>query len=34
VKAEVLERVIDWIMEKLTVEHWSVSEMKAVLAQS
>src|SRR3954451_16569872 len=34
VKAETLERVVDWIVEKLTVEHWSVPEMKAVLAQS
>jgi hypothetical protein len=34
VKAETLERVIDWIVEKLTVEHWSVPEMKAVLSQS
>ena len=34
VKAETLERVIDWIVEKLTVEHWSVPEIKAVLAQS
>jgi hypothetical protein len=34
VKAETLERVIDWIVEKLTVEHWSVPEIKAVLARS
>ncbi len=34
VKAETLEQVIDWIVEKLTVEHWSVPEIKAVLAQS
>jgi DDE superfamily endonuclease len=34
VKAETLERVIDWIVEKLTVEHWSVPEIKAVLAQA
>ena len=25
VKAETLERVVDWIVEKLTVEHWSVA---------
>src|SRR5215475_14543111 len=31
VKAETLERVIDWIVEKLTVEHWAVPEIKAVL---
>ena len=34
VKAETLERVVDWIVEKLTGEHWSVPEIKAVLAQS
>jgi DDE superfamily endonuclease len=34
VKAETLERVIDWIVEKLTIEHWSVSEIKASLVQS
>ncbi len=34
VKAETLERVIDWIVEKLMVEHWSIPEIKAVLAQS
>ena len=34
VKAETLGRVIDWIVEKLTVEHWSVPEIKAVLVQS
>jgi uncharacterized protein YndB with AHSA1/START domain len=31
VKAETLERGIDWIVEKLTVEHWAVPEIKAVL---
>ena len=34
VKAETLERMIDWVVDKLTVEHWSVTEIKAVLAQS
>jgi DDE superfamily endonuclease len=34
VKAETLEQIVDWIVEKLTLEHWSVPEMKAVLAQS
>jgi DDE superfamily endonuclease len=33
VKAETLERLVDWIVDKLTVEHWSIPEMKAVLAQ-
>jgi len=31
VKAETLERVIDWIVEKRTVEHWAVLDIKAVL---
>jgi hypothetical protein len=34
VKAETLERVVDWMVEKLTVEHWAVPEIKAVLVQS
>jgi len=34
VQAETLERGIDGIVEKCTVEHWAVSEMKAVLVQS
>jgi hypothetical protein len=34
VKAETLERIVDWIVEKLTGEPWSVPEIKAVLAQS
>jgi hypothetical protein len=33
VKAETLERIVDWIVDKLTVEHWSIPEIKAVLAQ-
>jgi hypothetical protein len=33
VTAETLERIVDWIVDKLTVEHWSIPEMKAVLAQ-
>ena len=33
VKAETLERIVAWIVDKLTVEHWSIPEMKAVLAQ-
>jgi len=34
VKAETWERIEDWIVEKLTVEHWLVPEIKAVLTQS
>src|SRR5262245_42524007 len=33
VKAEPLEHVVDWMVEKFTLEHWSVPEIKAVLAQ-
>ena len=33
VKAETLERIVDWIVDKLTVAHWSIPEMRAVLAQ-
>jgi hypothetical protein len=33
VKAETLERIVDWIVDKLTVERWSIPETKAVLAQ-
>ena len=34
VKAETLERVVDWIVEKFTVEHWSVPDIKAILVRS
>jgi hypothetical protein len=31
VKAETLERMIDWVVDKLTVDHWSIADIKAVL---
>jgi hypothetical protein len=34
VKAETLTRMIDWVVDKLMVEHWSVTDIKAVLAYS
>src|SRR5207253_8637693 len=34
VQAETLERMIDWIVDKLTVDHWSITDIKAVLAYS
>ena len=34
VTAETLARMIDWVVDKLTVEHWSVTDIKAVLAYS
>ena len=34
VKAETLERMIDWIVTKLTEDHWAVTDIKAVLAYS
>jgi hypothetical protein len=34
VKAETLERMIDWVVEKLTIDHWSSADIKAVLVYS
>jgi hypothetical protein len=34
VKAETLEHMVDWIVDKLTVDHWSVPEIKTVLIYS
>jgi hypothetical protein len=34
VKAETLEHMIDWVVDKLTVDHWSITDIKAVLAYS
>jgi hypothetical protein len=34
VKAETLEHIVDWIIDKLIVEPWSIPELKAVLASS
>ena len=34
VKAETLERMIDWVVDKLTRDHWSVTDIKTVLAYS
>ena len=34
VKAETMARMIDWVVDKLTVDHWSVTNIKAVLACS
>jgi DDE superfamily endonuclease len=34
VKAETLARMIDWVVDKLTIDHWSSAEIKAVLAYS
>jgi hypothetical protein len=34
VKAETLARMIDWVVDKLTVDHWSITDIKAVLAYS
>jgi DDE superfamily endonuclease len=31
VKAETLGRIVDWILDRLSIDHWSVSEIKAVL---
>jgi hypothetical protein len=29
-----LARMIDWVVEKLTIDHWSSADSKAVLAYS
>jgi hypothetical protein len=34
VKAETLARMIDWVVDKLTIDHWSRVEIKAVLVYS
>ena len=34
VKAETLERMIDWVVEKLAIDHWSSADIKAVLVYS
>ena len=34
VKAETLERMIDWVVDKLMVDHWSIADIKAVLVYS
>ena len=31
VQAETLEHMVDWIVDKLRVDHWSVPAIKAVL---
>lgn len=34
VQAETLSRMIDWVVDKLTQEHWSVADIKTVLVYS
>jgi len=34
VQAETLARMIDWLVEKLTVDHWSITDIKDVLVYS
>ena len=34
VKRELLERLVDWIVDKLDDDDWSLSKIKAVLAQT
>jgi hypothetical protein len=34
VKAETLERMIDWVVDKLTGDLWSIADIKAVLVYS
>ena len=34
VKDELLERLVEWIVDKLGDDDWSMSQIKAVLAQA
>ena len=34
VKAETLARMIDWVVDKLMVDHWSITDIKDVLVYS
>ena len=34
VKGELLTQLVDWIVDKLADDHWSIPQMKAVLAQT
>ncbi len=34
VKGELLEQLVDWIVDKLADDHWSIPQIKAVLAQT
>jgi DDE superfamily endonuclease len=34
VKAETLGRIVDWILDRLSIDHWSVSDIKAVLTNA
>ena len=33
-QGELLERLVDWIVDKLSADDWSMSQIKAVLAQT
>ena len=34
VKGALLAQVVDWLVDKLADDHWSIPHMKAVLAQT
>lgn len=34
VKTETLEHMIDWMVDRFTVAHWSVTDIQAILACS
>ncbi len=34
VKGELLSHLVDWIVDKLSDDHWSIPQIKAVLAQT
>ena len=33
-KGELLERLVDWIVDKLSDDDWAMSQIKAVLVQA
>jgi hypothetical protein len=34
VKGELLEQLVDWIVDKLADDHWTVPQIKAVITQT
>ena len=34
IQGELLGQVVDWIVEKLADDHWSIPQIKAVLTQT
>jgi hypothetical protein len=34
ITGELLEQLVDWIVDKFTDDHWSISQIKAISAQT